>query len=417
MQGEDELWKNMLVSYVLESGDSLDFTKHFWRGCEPIEVEVIQYHKFAECLRLARSGWITEDIALQVDAGKTTVFTWKKLTQMPKLAHFLKAHLLLGNPEQGTVWLTTECTHGHGIPIGDFIRVPLKIDSWSQMSSVLDQLRDMNEQKPPEPRCYLLGFLIGIMIGDASKSKSKRGASHRHVGLVLSKKYETNVRIGDFTVISARSIGLRMHRTNDLERPAHKPNGFFQWVSQASPLVDWMYNVALGLEDDELTTYDAVRADWMLSAPREFRVGVINGVSESDGSVALASQEVEFWVDPHRQLLKRLLEMEGLRAFNNRQALTLAKSQAIKSFSVPIFNATLRTVRYQRHEIMATARTLEKRERVPEELRTRIIELSSLGFSVPEIVTEIASERKILLSFEATQRWARRAGGSERRKS
>src|SRR5208283_1417991 len=111
-----------------------------------------------------------------------------------------------------------------------------------------------------------------------------------------------------------------------------------------------MYNILLGLRDDELTTYDSVRADWTLLAPRDFRIGLIQGIAESDGSVSVASQIVEFWVDPHRDLLKKLLAMEGLRAFNNRQALSLSKIQAIKSFAVPIFNPQLRTVRYRRHE-------------------------------------------------------------------
>lgn len=198
-----------------------------------------------------------------------------------------------------------------------------------------------------------------------------------------------------------------------MAKPAGKPNGFFQWVSQASAVIDWLYNVALGLRDEELTTYDSVRAEWMLSAPREFRVGLINGIAESDGSVAIASQEIEFWVDPHRDLLRRLLEMEGLRAFNNRQALSISKTHAIRSFQVPIFCPNLRTVRYQRHEVMATARTLRREERIPEEVRQEIMALSVQGLSVPQIVEQIARARRLLLSFQAVQRWARKARRTE----
>ena len=41
-----------------------------------------------------------------------------------------------------------------------------------------------------------------------------------------------------------------------MPKPSHKPNGFYEWISQSSPLVDWIFNVALGLKDGELTTYD-----------------------------------------------------------------------------------------------------------------------------------------------------------------
>ena len=60
-----------------------------------------------------------------------------------------------------------------------------------------------------------------------------------------------------------------MHRIEDFPRPKNKPHGFYTWVSQASPLIDWLFNVALGLKDGELTTYDPIRADWMLLAPGE----------------------------------------------------------------------------------------------------------------------------------------------------
>jgi hypothetical protein len=277
------------------------------------------------------------------------------------------------------------------------------------MAGLLVQLPSLNEISSERPREYHLGFLFGILMGDAAKSKSKEGASHRHIGLVLSKNYETNLRIGDFTSFCSRDIGLRMHRTGDLRKPVSKPNGFYEWVSQASPLIDWMYNVALGLKDDELTTYDPVRADWMLLAPRDFRVGLIQGIAESDGSVNLPSQTIEFWVDPHRNLLKKLLAMEGLRSFNNRQALSITKSQAIASFQVPIFNPILQTVRYKRHELMVTARRLEKKERIPVALRRKIMMLSHQGYSVPDIVVMLAETDKVLISFEACQRWARKS--------
>jgi hypothetical protein len=199
-----------------------------------------------------------------------------------------------------------------------------------------------------------------------------------------------------------------MHRIQDHPRRNNKPNGFYDWVSQASPLIDWIYNVALGLKDDELTTYDSVRADWMLEAPREFRLGLIQGIAESDGSVSIASQTIEFWVEPHRDLLKRILAMEGLRAFNNRQALSITKTQAIASFRVPIFNPSLKTARYKRHEVMVSARRLEKKERIPENLRNKIMSLSQQGFSVPSIIEKLAETEKVLVSFEAGQRWAKK---------
>lgn len=223
---QSEEWKQRLREYVLEHGDSLEFTKYFWKGCEPIEAEVIQYHKFTSSIQSIAKGWSVEEIASEVDASKSSVRNWKNLFQMPKFGHFLKAFIILGSPPAKEIWLTTECSHGHGVPVGDFVRAPLCIDSWNDVSRVLEQLQDRNESQTQESRLYTFGFLVGILMGDANKYKSPHGASHRHIDLVLSKKYETNLRIGEYTCVCARSIGLRMERGKNLPKPADKPNGF-----------------------------------------------------------------------------------------------------------------------------------------------------------------------------------------------
>jgi hypothetical protein len=127
-------------------------------------------------------------------------------------------------------------------------------------------------------------------------------------------------------------------------------------VSEASPLIDWIYNVALGLEEGQLTTYDPIKADWTLHAPREFRLGLVQGIAESDGSVSIASQTVEFWIGPNWEFMKGLLATFGLRAFRSREAVSLTKHQAIKSYEVPVFSEFLKTVRYQRLGALAGAR-------------------------------------------------------------
>jgi hypothetical protein len=402
-------WKGRLTSYVLEHGDNLDFARHFWKGAKPIEVDIIQYWKFTSTLRLASEGCHKDHISAEVIASSSTIYYWRHLVKLPKLAHYLKTFLGLGTPPEGRRWLTMECSHGYGVPIGAFLSVPLEVkSSWSQIADILEQLTPLDEVPTQHSREYLFGFLLGILMGDAAKTKSKQGASHGHIGLVLSKKYDTNLPIGEFSSLCARSVGLRMHRIEDFPQTKNKPHGFYAWVSQASPLIDWIYNVALGLKDDELTTYDSIHADWMLLAPREFRVGLIQGIAESDGSVSIASQMVEFWVDPHRDLLERLLALEGLKAFRNRQALAITKSQAIASFAVPIFNPTLRTIRYKRHELMAPAQRLDKKERIPEHLRKEIMTLNQQGLSVPTIVERLAETKGVLISFEAAHNVGRR---------
>ena len=104
----------------------------------------------------------------------------------------------------------------------------------------------------------------------------------------------------------------------------------------------------------------------------------------------------------------RFLGTFGLRAFKCRDAITLSKSQAIKSFDVPMFAPHLNTVRYQKLKLLATTKRLKKNERLSAELRTEIMELTRKGFSVPKIIELLAQDRGILISFEAAQRWSRK---------
>jgi hypothetical protein len=282
------------------------------------------------------------------------VAAWTRFKQKPKLAHFLSLYVQLGKPRPGWAWLSVNNTPGHAVPLGPVIEVPRSIGSWIDIAAVLSQLKPIEEELAGLSREYLFGFLVDMFIGDAAKSK-ERGA-HRHIGLVLSKKYETNLRIGDFTCACARNIGLRMHRTNDLRRPSHKPHGFYEWGSQASPLVDWIFNVVLGLDEGKLTTYDPVDMEWSFESPLEFRRGLIQGIAESDGSVSVASQTVEFWIGPNWDFFSKVLLTFGIRSFRSREALSVTRSEVAKLAAIPAFSPILRTVRYQRFEKLVNAK-------------------------------------------------------------
>ena len=126
--------------------------------------------------------------------------------------------------------------------------------------------------------------------------------------------------------------------------------------------------------------------------------------------MSIASQTVEFWIIPYWDFLIRLLASLGLHGFRNGEAVSLSKSQAIASFGVPVFSEYLQTVRYQKLKILATTRRLGREERLPIEAREEVMRLATQGLSIPSIVERRASSNGLLISFEAAQRWARKAG-------
>ena len=401
---EDEI-KQRLLEHVGRNGDDLGFTKFFWKECEPLPNDVAMYSDYAYLLGpLSTKPPVRTGVNLRKEYG----FEKVSLIQPPKLGLYLQALLEFGEPAQGYVWLNTECSHGYAHPIRYYLQVPKKISGWHEVEKVLAQVHALGEPTTQFSRNYMFGFLVGIIIGDGHKPKQGRG--HRHLNLTLSKRYETNVKIGEFTTLCMNQLGLRMERKADLPKPEDKPFGFYVWTSQSSPLIDWIFNIVLGLEDGQHTTYDPIRMDWAHDAPLDFRLGLLHGIAESDGSVSVASQTVEFWVIPDWDFMIRFLESFGLSGFRNREAVSMVKSQAINSFKIPVFAAHLRTVRYSLDELMATTPRLDRKDRLPQEVRSEIIRLASEGVSVPRIVVEIAKTKNLVVSFEAAQRWAKKSG-------
>ena len=212
------------ILYLVEHGNNLSFTKQFWGGCEPLESDLAQFEKFAKVHQLYAGGMKQEEIHKITGVKPSTVWTWTALVHVPKLGCYLRALLDLGIPKEGFVWLTVNSSHGHAIPQGPFVQVPLRITNWSDIELVIDNLVPIGSASADLSRPYLFGFLLGMIIGDASKSK--QGRFHRHLDVTLSKKYSTNERIGDFTCLCAQMMGLRMHRIADQEKKRGKPNGF-----------------------------------------------------------------------------------------------------------------------------------------------------------------------------------------------
>ena len=133
-----------------------------------------------------------------------------------------------------------------------------------------------------------------------------------------------------------------MHRVGGEPKRKGKPLGFFEWGSQASPFVDWMFNVLLGLKDGERTTYDAAKMDWALESPEEFRRGLVQGIAE-------------FWIGPNWNFFGAISGTFGVRSSQNRQALSVAKRQIANLARIPPFAPQLSTVRDLWFEKLAIA--------------------------------------------------------------
>ncbi len=105
---------------------------------------------------------------------------WTRFEQWPELAYYLSLFLQLGAPRPGWIWLSVNTTSGHAIPLDPVVQVPKTLSRWEEVADVLAQLAPLEPTEGDSSREYLFGFLVGMVIGDAAKSRTKNW--HRYLG-------------------------------------------------------------------------------------------------------------------------------------------------------------------------------------------------------------------------------------------
>ena len=128
------------------------------------------------------------------------------------------------------------------------------------------------------------------------------------VDIQLTRKYRENLSLGEYVTACARRLGIGCKRTLDRPSSNSSPNGAFLLGVSASPIVSWFHLACLGLKWQERTSPHKVRMDWMLHAPREFRLWFLRSLADSDGDVHFRDKSVDITTSPNTGFVKALLD-------------------------------------------------------------------------------------------------------------
>jgi len=158
-----------------------------------------------------------------------------------------------------------------------------------------------------------------------------------------------------------------MHRARDapVSDKRYSKSECFQWIAPVSPLFAWIFQVMMGLERGELTTYDSLRADWLLTAPSSFRIHFLQGLAESDGWVNPGRDIVIIVASPNERLLDRVLTELGVPHSFEKQLVNIVLFQTVEGLKLPIFNQRVHTNNYESLVTMATAKRFLERSPLP----------------------------------------------------
>ncbi len=257
-------------------------------------------------------------------------------------------------------------------------------------------------------RNSMLGYLLGIMIGDAAKRRASSRSGRMFIELVLTKRHPENRRLGEFVGLCANACGLKFSRIRDRVLNERLPYGRYHWKSEHSTIVTWLFNRCLGLRYGQLTTYDAAAVGWVASMPRTFKIWFLQGLADSDGYVRLQDQEVHLITSPNTKAIRRILDSMGvIYRLGISKGLDIIQLPVSTASQLPVFSPFANSYRYSLMMSLASARRLGSGP-WPKWLRKRVVSLASQKKTTGQILREILRDYHIAIRAPNVRRYLKR---------
>ncbi len=342
-------------------GAALELVKERIWGIQASEDGELQLRKYCKYLGMHEDGLGLGEIAQTLGLHRSTVAAWRKGTDRPYLVKALAA--LCQPPRQGFLKLPLSVSSG-GNELGPWVEVP-SVVNYNGILEVLAQVNPsesayirgasfgMDRGRVDSMRAELIAYLLGFMLGDASKLGGS-GSRFRslNLDLQLSTKQPSNERMGEFVCLCANSLGFQMDRRTNKKpsgatRYGKHPSEAYRWQSERSPLLSWMFLACLGLRPEENTSHHPVKMNWIISAPHRFRLRFVQAIADSDASVK--PSEIVITSVPNAEFITDLLRSLGsLSAHTVSEGGALLRSMINRreASRLPLFNEVVHGYRY-----------------------------------------------------------------------
>lgn len=344
------------LEFIRNEDITAGFLKYFWKD-KISQKELQDFENYCKFLKLEKS-LSAKEIAKKLKKSISTIHDWKRNRRLPVLARFLELYLQIGKPENGKIWLSLNLGQ-KGVFLTKPLQVPTKIIDWKDIENALNQLEAKEDILSHMSKRECFGFLLGVYVGDACKFTKNKDC----VGLILSKKYSTNKNLGNFFCQCIQKLGLNASRKKDHQNK-------FKWRSQESPFFSWIYKTVLGLDENETTTYNPIKANWLLDAHLEVVKRFLQGVYESDGCVTYEGV-VSCAVYPNNELIQKLLKRFAIHSVIDRKGKwrdLIIYGKSFKKCSDILFAEEIKSEKYKKLKMIVNAQRLKPGEKYPPEI-------------------------------------------------
>jgi hypothetical protein len=250
-------------------------------------------------------------------------------------------------------------------------------------------------------------YLLGLIVSDFAKNRPR--TSSTELVLNLSKTYLWAPRLGEAACYYLGILGIHAGKAEDTAS-SRGPQTCYSWRSQKSPFITWITCTCLGLREDERTTFDSIKANWLLEAPVDARIAFLQGLNDGDGWASIKTQCVGNACAPNIPFVKALLSTFGINATDDgRRVRICSQDGIIRASELPFFRHA--TGRQENATKLAQMMHIRQRQYpgITSHKMTETIErFRSQGLSYGEIATHIFDRFGVSLDHQAVMRRIRR---------
>jgi len=295
-----------------------------------------KYYKFLENLS---EGGIVTDMAKRSGVSPLTGRNYTN-GQFP---HLVKRAVEIpsNKPENGWKWLPLPNENRS-------LKVPEKVEDWSHIVKVLsqlsiskDKLRELSSIYRIHDKETAFMYALGGIISDGSLTA--KGPSSR-MTLPLSKKYNWSPQFGKAVSLSLQSLGIFAEKKSDWKSPDNvildrgkerkiTGPGFRVWGSEKHPLLTCVRRSCLGLKPDQTKVENSINAEWVLSAPRNARRALIQGIADGDGYVSVNSQYAALSTKVNQPFFGKLLKSFDIESLETKKDVLIKQTESILRFA------------------------------------------------------------------------------------
>ncbi len=251
-------------------------------------------------------------------------------------------------------------------------------------------------------------YVLGWCVGDFGKNYGNERRLSARISFQLTKKHPENLALGDYVTECVRMLGVPCKRYGDRPASESNPNGSFLWKSAFSSVVGWLHAAALGMDWGQRTTLHPVKMDWILRAPRKFRLWFLRGIADSDGTVNLRNKLVEIVSSPNTYFFRDLFTSLGIKnvvRFSRGYGYVAVDAPA--AARIRIFSPAVATHRRKMLEKLVNAKTFHPHW--PAWLEDLVQVLIAKGLPAPEIRNQLLEDHNVYVKIHTIKRKIRKA--------